>query len=212
MTDRSSSDASAIVHASVHTRIGVASLRDLHVGDVAAVVRYWHESGDEHLDALGIDRARLGTREDTRQRFLRALGDGDPAQPAMAFAITLDGALVGYTLLNQYAADTNYSHWHIIVPHRRAAGLSSALYPHRIQMYFALTAMQRLTHQTRTRNVGVNRMLDRYVAVAETRHIDTPDGVAQPGEFHLRYVHRDDVPRLFRIAAEWAGTDSAPRR
>ncbi len=43
-------------------------------------------------------------------------------------------------------------------------------------------------HQTRTRNIGVNRMLDKYVPVAETRHIERPDGVATPGEFHVRCV------------------------
>jgi hypothetical protein len=32
----------------------------------------------------------------------------------------------------------------------------------------------------------------------ETRYIEDPDGVALPGEFHLRYVFRKDVPRFFR--------------
>jgi hypothetical protein len=41
-------------------------------------------------------------------------------------------------------------------------------------------------------------MLDRFVPIAETRHDETPDGVAAPGEFHIRYVHRADVPRFFR--------------
>jgi hypothetical protein len=187
----------AAVHASVDTRIGVAGLRDLDAGDIASVVRYWHDGGDEHLQRMGIDRALLGTRDATRQRFLRALRSGDPEQRTLAFAITLDGALVGYTLLNRYAPDDNYSHWHIIDPGMRAAGLSTALYPHRIKLYFDLTPMMRLIHQTRVTNVGVNRMLDRYVPVAETRFIERPDGVAQPGEFHLRYVLRADVPRLF---------------
>ena len=82
-----------------------------------------------------------------------------------------------------------------------AAGLSTALYPHRIKTYFDTTSIERLIHQTRTRNVGVNRMLDKYVRVAETAFIKNPDGVAKPGEFHIRYVLRADVPRLFKIAA-----------
>ena len=43
----------------------------------------------------------------------------------------------------------------------------------------------------------MNRMLDKYVPIAETRYIEHPDGVALPGEFHLRYVFREDVPRFF---------------
>jgi hypothetical protein len=60
--------------------------------------------------------------------------------------------------------------------------------------------MERLTHQTRTRNIAVNRMLDKWVRIAETRYIEDPDGVALPGEFHLRYVRREDVPALLEKA------------
>lgn len=185
------------VHASVPTPVGVAGLRDLGVDDVEAVADYWHAGGEEHLDGLGIDRSLLGTRDDTRQRFRRALPTGDSDQRTLAFGITVDGELAGYTLLNRYTPEDNYSHWHIITPRLRAGGLSTALYPHRIKLYFDLTPILRLIHQTRTRNVGVNRMLDRYVPVAETRHVEKPDGVAAPGEFHLRYVRREDVPRFF---------------
>ncbi|MGD0191931.1 MAG: hypothetical protein ABSD74_14415 [Rhizomicrobium sp.] len=188
-------------HASQPTRSGLASLEDLEAPDIEAIVRYWHEATDAHLDFLGIDRARLGSPDDTRQRFLTALRTGSPDQRTIAFAIKLDGALVGYTLLNRYAADVNYSHWHIIDPDRRAAGFSSALYPHRLRLYFDLFPIGRLIHQTRTRNVGVNRMLDKFVLIAETKHIDDPDGVALPGEFHLRYVTRQDVPRICAMAS-----------
>lgn len=184
----------------VATPAGAAILRALTAEDVEAVVRFWHESGGELLDYLGIDRTRLGTREDTRQRFLRAIPSRDAAQMSLAFAIDVDGTLTGYTLLNRYSPEVNYSHWHIIRPELRGAGVSSALYPYRIRMYFDAAPLACLTHQTRTRNIAVNRMLDKWVPVAETRFIDNPDGVALPGEFHLRYVRREDIPRLLEKA------------
>ena len=121
-------------------------------------------------------------------------------------AITLDSELIGYTLLNRYAPSTNYGHWHITVPSLRGSGISTALYPHRIKTYFDLVPIERLIHQTRTRNIAVNRMLDKYVPVAETCHVERPDGVALPGEFHMRYVLRADIPKLFARAAELRGT------
>lgn len=139
----------------------------------------------------------MGTRDDTRERFRRAIPTGDQSQRSLVFTITLDDELVGCTLLNRYAPDTNYSHWHILNPDLRGAGLSTVLYPHRIKTYFDLAPIRRLIHQTRTRNIAVNQMLDKWVAIAETRYIEDPDGVALPGEFHLRYVLREDVPRLF---------------
>jgi hypothetical protein len=131
---------------------------------------------------------------------LSAIKTGDPDQRNIAFAITVQGAFAGYTLLNRYSPEINYSHWHIANPSLRGAGLSTALYPHRIKMYFDLFPLNRLIHQTRTRNVAVNRMLDRYVPVAETVHIERPDGVALPGEFHLRYVFKADIPGFFQTA------------
>lgn len=191
-------------HASARTPIGVATLCDIIPDDVERIVGYWHDGGAD-LAFLGIDPVLLGTREETRQRFVRAIRTGAPDQPTLACAIAVEGSLAGYTLLNRYAPETNYSHWHIIEPGFRAAGLSSALYPHRIKMYFDLAPITRLIHQTRTRNLGVNRMLDKYVAIAETQYVEHPDGVAGPSQFHIRYVFAHQVPALFEAAARLGG-------
>jgi hypothetical protein len=200
----------AAIHASIATPRGAAVLRDMARADIDEVVAYWHEGGAD-LEFLGIDPARLGGPADTSLRYERALRTGDKSQRSIAYAIALDGALVGYTLLNQYTAETNYSHWHIIVREARAAGLSSALYPHRIRMYFDTSEMARLIHQTRTRNIGVNRMLDKYVPIAETVQVAHPDGVAGPGEFHHRYVRREDIPRLFAIRTTGIGNQGSEK-
>jgi hypothetical protein len=190
------------IHASVDTPAGGAALRDFSAQDVDAVIEYWLTSSDDFLDFMGVDRNRLGTAQDISRRFLSAIRTGDPNQKTIAFTITLNGELAGYTLLNRYTPEQNYSHWHITAPHLRASGISTALYPHRIKTYFELFPMERLIHQTRTRNAAVNRMLDKYVPIAETTHVEQPDGVALPGEFHLRYVRRSDIPQLFAKAAE----------
>ncbi|HZS45307.1 MAG TPA: hypothetical protein VFC63_09420 [Blastocatellia bacterium] len=143
------------------TSLGEAELRSLTVNEFDAIVRFWYESGDEFLDYLGIDRAALGTVEDTRFRFLSAIPNGDPHQRSLAFAIMLNGEMAGYTLLNQRTPEENYSHWHIIKPGLRGLGLSTALYPYRVKTCFDAAPIERLIHQTRTRNVAVNRMLDR---------------------------------------------------
>lgn len=190
-----------MIHATAQCRSGLAGLRDLKSEDIEAIVDYWHGGGAD-LVHLGIDLSRLGTPDDMRLHYRSRIRTGDKAQRAIGYAITLDCQFVGYTYLNQYAPDSNYSHWHITKAGMRAGGITSALYPHRIKMYFDTTDMNRLVHQTRTRNVGVNRVLNKYVPVVETLYIDRPDGFAGPGEFHIRYVYRTDVPRLFDIAAQ----------
>jgi RimJ/RimL family protein N-acetyltransferase len=188
--------------ASVKTVHGIAGLRDLTSTDLPAIVDYWLWSPVEYLDFMGVNRHLLGSSEDIHTRFQNALRTGDPSQSAIALAITLDGRLAGYTLLNRYSEDVNYSHWHILDSNLRGKGLSTALYPYRIKAYFDVAPISRLIHQTRTRNLGVNRMLDKFVAVSETKFIDKPDGVASPGEFHVRFVTREDIPRFFARARE----------
>jgi hypothetical protein len=197
------------VFASVKTTNGVAGLRDLTPADLPAVVDYWLWSPDEHLADMGVDRQLLGSQEDIHQRFANAIRTGNPSQSTMALGITLEDRLIGYTLLNRYSEDVNYSHWHIIASNLRAKGLSTALYPHRIKAYFDLAPISQLIHQTRTRNAGVNRMLDKFISVTETKYIVKPDGVAAPGEFHLRFVRREDVPGIFARAAELGTMPSA---
>jgi hypothetical protein len=196
--------------ASAKTASGLAGLRDLTASDLPAIADYWLLSPDEYLVAMGVDRQRLGSAEDIHKRFFNAIRTGQPVQPSIALAITLDEGLVGYTLLNRYSAEVNYSHWHIIVPNLRAKGLSTALYPGRLKAYFDLTHISQLIHQTRTSNIGVNRMLDKFLPVSETKFIDKPDGVAKPGEFHLRYVRREDLPGILARAAQLGSNQSAP--
>src|SRR6266850_3826927 len=201
--------ASVSVFASVKTTNGVTGLRDLAPTDLSAIVDYWLLSPDEHLAFMGVDRQLLGSEADIHRRFVNAIRTGNPSQSTISLGITLEDRLVGYTLLNRYSEDVNYSHWHIIAPNLRAKGLSTALYPYRIKAYFDLAPISQLIHQTRTRNVGINRMLDKFIPITETKCIDKPDGVAAPGEFHLRFVRREDIPAIFARAAELGTIPSA---
>jgi RimJ/RimL family protein N-acetyltransferase len=194
---------------SIKTAIGAASLRDLVLADLSAIVHYWLSSPEEYLAFIGVDRQLLGSGEDIRKRLTNAIRTGDPGQSSIGLAISLDGQFIGYTLLNRYAEEVNYSHWHIIVSNLRGKGISTALYPYRIKAYFDLAPISQLIHQTRTRNVGVNRMLNKFVPVSRTEYVDKPDGVAAPGEFHLRFVRRDDIPKIFARAQELSGLSHA---
>jgi RimJ/RimL family protein N-acetyltransferase len=192
----------------VKTTSGLAGLRDLTPADVPAILKYWQSSSEESLALTGVDRRLLGSEEDIRTRLTSAIRTGEASQRSLALAITLDERLVGYTLLNRYAEDVNYSHWHITVPNLRAKGISTALYPYRIKAYFGIAPISQLIHQTRTSNIGVNRMLDKFIPISKTEYIDKPDGVAAPGEFHLRFVRREDIPRILARAQELSGLSS----
>jgi RimJ/RimL family protein N-acetyltransferase len=185
-------------YAHIVASIGEVSLEDIEESDAEAIAAYFHRP-DTHLDTL-VDRGKLRSPEETRRAFAAMARTGDKEQPRTAFAIRLDGRLIGHTTLIRHTPQVNYSHWHIHDPSLRGSGVSTALYPHRIKMYFDLYPIERLIHQTKPGNVGVNRMLDRFVPIASTDWLEKPDGFAKPGLHHHRYVHREDIARFFEIA------------
>ena len=188
------------MHALVRLEGTELAIRDLQPDDVDAIVTYWSRADDDLLARIGVSRTKLGAAADIAARFLAAVPNGDPNQAKLAFAIVANGALIGYTNLNHHGARDNVSHWHLIERDRRGRGISTALYPYRLRTYFDCIAMDRLTHQTRTGNKAMNRVLDHYVPVAETIFLARPDGLAEPGEFNIRHVERSDLPRILALA------------
>lgn len=187
-----------VTHASITASLGQVSLTDIGDGDAAQLATYFY-SDDPHLDML-MDRSSLPPIEKAIARFETMRRSGDPAQRHTAFAIRLNGRMVGCTTFTRIAPDRNFSHWHIMDAQLRKSGLSSLLYPHRMKMYFDLFPIERIIHQTKPDNIGVNRMLDKFVPIAEVRHEEQPDGGARPGLFNIRYVVRGDLPRIFATA------------
>jgi hypothetical protein len=186
----------------IPTRLGEAWFDDVTEADLDVIADYFTRP-DAHLDTL-IDRTKFPGREALRERYALWKHTGDPAQMSSIFALRLDGRLIGFTNLLRKTDLDNYSHWHIIEPGDRAGGISSAVYPTRLDLYFELFPIERLIHQTRITNTGVNRMLDKFVPIAKTEFVERPDGLAKPGEFHIRYVTRADVPRIREIGKKLA--------
>jgi hypothetical protein len=187
----------------VPTRLGEVWFDDQVSEDELDVIAGYFTRPDAHLDTL-IDRTRLPDKATLRERYAAWRWTGDPGQMSSLFALRvdsggLDGKLLGFTNLLRKTPDVNFSHWHIIDPAHRAGGVSTAVYPARLDLYFGLFPIERLVHQTRISNTGVNRMLDRFVPVAATEFVEKPDGLAKPGEFHMRYVTRADLPRIHEI-------------
>lgn len=195
----------ARIHAQLQLQGRQVLFRDLLRSDLPRIADYWSSAEPAFLERLGVDGSRFGGREGIMARFEPAIPSGDADQAKLAFAIDLDGEMVGYTNLNRYGPSENYSHWHIIDPQWRKSGLSSLLYPFRLRTYFSCAPIERLIHQTRPQNIGVNRLLDRFVPIAETAFVAQPDGLSLPGLFNLRYVMREDLPRILAMANQGGG-------
>ena len=198
---------------SLATRAGELVVRDAAPSDMEAYVSYWHHSGERVKDLLGIDRRKLGSIDDSRERFFNMIRSGG-FQKDIIFTITLGGRVVGYTNINQHGPDHNYAHLHTYrssiheaLKHTRTTrgpktgyGIAAVLIGPIIAMYFHLYPIRRVVLQTRPDNSPINRALDLYLLQPQRTYVKNPAGLAGPGEQLLRYVRREDLPQLVHRA------------
>lgn len=161
-------------------------LRDLEPGDIDALVGYWADADPAYLDFLGVDRRKLGTADDIRQRFTSLVRTGAPDQERVAFVSTLDGVVTSYTNLHFVSPDENYMHAHIIRPAARGKGLASSSFANLMRIVFGeFPQVDKLLFVTQPHNDGINRMLAKVGLTFERRWYDEPDGLPEPGWFNV---------------------------
>lgn len=183
-----SSEVTAGVLVDEHVRGRVVQLRPMRAEDVDVFVAYWHGGGAD-LAHLGIDPQKLGSERETRQRFEHLIRSPAP-RPALGFTVTLDGRPVGYVNVNVLGRSRGRPHFHLVDPAVRRAGVMSTVLraglPAILRTVREETGAQGLSVEVRTRNAGMNRLLQRLgYPVVETRDLDDPDGLAGAGRFHL---------------------------
>src|SRR5437867_1764796 len=139
----------ARVHAQLELQGRQVIFRDLLHSDLPHIADYWSNAAPDFLERMGVDDSKLGSPEAIMARFEPAIPSGNPVQRKLAFAIEVDGKMVGYTNLNRYSPGENYSHWHIIDPPWRKSGLSTLLYPYRLHTYFTCAPINRRSEERR---------------------------------------------------------------
>ena len=160
--------------------------------DANLYVDYWHLIAD--LDFLGIDLAKLGTVEETRRRF-QALVDGPRPRQTLGFTITVDDQPAGFINVNVLGRPFGVPHFHLADPAARGLGIMSAVLnaglPAILHVVRAEAAADGLRVEVRTRNGGMNRVLQRLgYPPTRTVDLDEPDGLAGPGTFHIYEIRR----------------------
>jgi hypothetical protein len=184
----------------IPTPEGDLMVRTITDEDIEPIVSYWHEGVRGHMRILGIDKEKLGTPEDTRSRLIIYIPRTDQTTQPNSFAIDLNGQLIGYSNINPYSRLENYPHVHLVDRTARSGAYLGLLAGSLFNSWLDSPEIDRLVLQTRTRVVGINQMLDRYVEISNTRYVSDPDGFAGPGEFHTRYLYKSDRQHITRVA------------
>jgi RimJ/RimL family protein N-acetyltransferase len=99
----------------------------MEVPDFEVRIVYFHEATDDHLERLGVDRARLPAPDVWRAAFEHNLTRPLYERSEYGVVWEADGALVGFSTADQICyGDEAHMHLHIVDPERRASGLGAA--------------------------------------------------------------------------------------
>lgn len=178
--------------------------RDMVEDDVETFVRYWHDGGAD-LEFLGIDPGKLGTREDTRERFRQFCRRGEPKDVAVGFTFCRDDAVIGFTNINILGRRQGYLHVHLTDPTARRQGILSAILQHSLPVLAGHVLVEYpidgLVLETRTRNVGITKVVrGAGLTPRFTGHLADPDGLAGPGEFAVFHLDARTTTSLIEEA------------
>jgi RimJ/RimL family protein N-acetyltransferase len=196
-------------HLQVRVRDLVLTVRDLQAGDVPTIVDYWHESDPGYLASLGVDIAKLASREATGALFSSSLAatPGRPGTRATLVGVTSDG-IVAYTNLNFRTEREAVAHVHTLLRDVRTRAAVMMVFPQVVRLYFELfPELDRVVFETSPENRAINRVLQGIGLRPRRMHLERPDGMARVGEFNVYELARDQLPRL----ADLVGRKREPR-
>ena len=152
-------------------------VREMQPAEVGLRVDYFHDSSDEHLRKLGVDRASLPTREAWRASyaadFVRPMADRE----GVALVWELDGRPVGFSSADRIVfGQEAFMHLHIVIPDLRQKGLGSEFVGESARHYFRVLQLERLYCEPNTFNTAPNRTLQR----AGFRYVFTHEAKPNP--------------------------------
>ena len=156
------------------------SIREIGAGEAELIVGYFHSAPSEHLELMGVERAKLPQPGAWIDRITTEM-DKSPASRQLHYLCWLyDGEPVGHSHINdiEYGSEA-YMHLHIWPEPLRRRGMGAAFVRLSVPHYFSKFELQRLYCQPNANNDAPNRTL----AQVGFRFLDNVDTTPSPINF-----------------------------
>ena len=161
------------------------SLCDIQERDIPYIVDYWHNSDDNYLHSMRVDKSKLISRDVTATKFIESIpkNRGDQSRITLVFK---DGeTVIAYTNVSLNADGVGYGHVHIIKNGYKQIGFVAEFFDTAIEIFREKFHVNSLRFQTNKENRRINRYLAKLgYEVAHTEYLENPDGMASPGWYH----------------------------
>jgi len=159
----------------------VLTVREMQLSEVDIRINYFHDSSDEHLQTMGVDRALLPAREEWREFYEDDYARPIPHRKTYALLWELEGVAVGFSSSDRILFGREaFMHLHILDPGHRRQGLGSEGVRKSARAYFEVLKLDRLFCEPNAFNVAPNRALQRAGFQYLFTHETTPGPINFP--------------------------------
>ena len=137
-------------------------VREMQLAEVAIRIDYFHNASDDHLEAMGVDRALLPSRAAWFAFYERDYRRPIPERENYSLVWELADEIVGFSSADHIVfGEQAFMHLHILDAAQRRSGLGAAFVKLTAAAYFGVLELQRLYCQPNAFNVAPNRTLQR---------------------------------------------------
>src|SRR5450759_2030540 len=148
--------------------------------EVDVRIDYFHDSSDDHLLKLGVDRASLLSKEAWRSVYAEDYALAVQARQNFTLIWQLNGETVGFSSADRIVfGGEAFMHLHIVSPEFRHKGLGTAFVRESARQYFRALELERLYCEPNAFNSAPNRTLQR----AGFRYLFTHEAQSSPMNF-----------------------------
>jgi RimJ/RimL family protein N-acetyltransferase len=149
-------------------------VREMQLAEVGMRIDYFHNSTDEYLQRLGVDRALLMSPEEWASVYRHDYARPIEQRDTYSLVWELDGRPVGFSSTDRIVfGQEAFMHLHIVVPNLRREGLGAEFVRLSALTYFRVLGLQRLFCEPNAFNTAPNRALQRagfrYLLTHETK-------------------------------------------
>jgi len=165
--------------------------------DYAAMVDYFLGGGDAFLVDMGIDPARVPTRERWLATALADHARPDAEKGRFFLAWLHEGRAVGHSCISHIAfGDSAHVHMHLWNPSLRRAGVGTDRLTRSLDLYFERFELEQIVCEPFAENPGPNRTARRLGFRHEKRYRTVPTEIALELDVHRYTLEREDWMRL----------------
>jgi RimJ/RimL family protein N-acetyltransferase len=135
-------------------------VREMRLSEVGIRIDYFHDATDDHLLALGVERALLPTREEWLSFYEEDDARAINARLNYSLLWLLDDEVIGFSSTDRIDfGHQAFMHLHIIEPELRRKGHGTELVKMSARCYFSALELERLYCEPNAFNTAPNRTL-----------------------------------------------------